>query len=41
MPCSTDPTYKTMYIDTIKVENTREELAVCVKRLLEMILWFD
>ncbi|MBR2721347.1 MAG: glycoside hydrolase family 3 C-terminal domain-containing protein [Clostridia bacterium] len=41
MPCSTDATYTQMYIDTIKVENTREELAVCVKRLLEMILWFE
>ena len=41
MPCSTAPDYKTMFIDTIKVENSREELAVCVKRLLEMILWFD
>ena len=41
MPCSTDPDYRTMYIDTIKVENTRAELAVCVKRVLEMILWFE
>jgi beta-glucosidase len=41
MPCSTAADYKVMYIDTIKVENTREELAVCVKRLLEMILWME
>ena len=29
------------YIDTISVKNTRNELAVCVKRLLEMILWLE
>ena len=29
------------YIDTIEVENTRDELAVCVKRLLKLILWLE
>ncbi len=29
------------YIDTITVKNTRNELAQCVKRLLEMILWLE
>lgn len=29
------------YIDTISVNNTRNELASCVKRLLEMIMWFE
>ncbi len=29
------------YIDTISVKNTRNELAICVKRLLEMILWLE
>ena len=38
---STANDYVTMYIDTIKVENARNELAICVKRLLEMILWFE
>ncbi|MBQ2696916.1 MAG: glycoside hydrolase family 3 C-terminal domain-containing protein [Clostridia bacterium] len=32
---------KQKYIDTISVKNTRNELAVCVKRLLEMILWLE
>lgn len=32
---------KVNYIDTISLKNTREELAVCVKRLLELILWLD
>ncbi len=29
------------YIDTISVKNTRNDLAICAKRLLEMILWLD
>ncbi|MBQ7037295.1 MAG: glycoside hydrolase family 3 C-terminal domain-containing protein [Clostridia bacterium] len=29
------------YIDTISVKNTRNELAICVKRLLELILWLE
>jgi len=33
--------YKTPYIDTITLNNTRNELAVCVKRLLELILWLE
>ena len=32
---------KHRYIDTISVKNTRNELAICVKRLLEMILWLE
>ncbi len=32
---------KIPYIDTISVKNTRSELAICVKRLLEMILWLE
>ena len=40
MPSTTNDTKK-QYIDTIKVENTRGELAVGVKRLLEMILWLE
>ena len=40
MPSTTNDTKKP-YIDTIKVENTRDELAVCVKRLLELILWLE
>lgn len=38
---STSNDQKQKYIDTISVENTRNELAVCVKRLLEMILWLE
>ena len=38
---STANDHKTMYIDTISVENTRDELAICVKRLLEMIMWLE
>ena len=33
--------YKTPYIDTITLNNTRNELAVCVKRLLELSLWLE
>lgn len=32
---------KQRYLDTISVKNTRNELAICVKRLLEMILWLE
>ena len=32
---------KIPYIDTISVKNTRSELAICVKRLLELILWLE
>ena len=32
---------KQSYIDTISVKNTRNELAICVKRLLELILWLE
>lgn len=32
---------KHKYIDTISCLNTRSELAVCVKRLLELILWLE
>ena len=32
---------KHRYIDTISVKNTRNELAICVKRLLELILWLE
>ena len=41
MPYSTDIRNLSDYIDTISVENTRSELAVCVKRLLELILWLE
>ena len=40
MPSSTNDG-KQRYIDSISVKNTRNELAVCVKRLLEMILWLE
>ena len=29
------------YIDTISVKIKRAELAICVKRLLELILWLE
>jgi len=29
------------YIDTISVKNKRNELAICVKRLLELIMWLE
>ena len=29
------------FINTIELKNTRDELAVCVKRLLELILWLE
>ena len=32
---------KQRYIDTISVKNTRNELAICVKRLLELTLWLE
>ena len=32
---------KHKYIDTISVKNKRNELAICVKRLLELILWLE
>ena len=41
MPYSTDIRNLSDYIDPISVENTRSELAVCVKRLLELILWLE
>lgn len=41
MPSSSGSDRKYRYIDTISVENTRDELAICVKRLLEMILWLE
>ena len=40
MPSSSNDR-KHNYIDTIRVKNTRNELAICVKRLLEMILWLE
>ncbi|MBE7036210.1 MAG: beta-glucosidase [Ruminococcaceae bacterium] len=40
MPSDTNDR-KHNYIDTISVKNTRNELAICVKRLLEMILWLE
>ena len=40
MPCIAN-NGKQDYIDTISVENTRNELAICVKRLLELILWLE
>lgn len=40
MPSSSND-MKHNYIDTICVKNTRNELAICVKRLLEMILWLE
>ena len=40
MPSSSNDR-KHNYIDTICVKNTRNELAICVKRLLEMILWLE
>ena len=40
MPSTTNDR-KQQYIETIEVKNTRNELAICVKRLLEMILWLE
>lgn len=40
MPSSAND-MKQRYIDTISVKNTRNELAICVKRLLELILWLE
>lgn len=41
MPSTSNEDRAVQYIDTIKLENTRDELAVCVKRLLELILWLE
>lgn len=41
MPSTSNTNKNIPYIDTIELENTREELAVCVKRLLELILWLE
>ena len=40
MPSNTNDG-KHNYIDTISVKNKRNELAICVKRLLELILWLE
>lgn len=39
MPSTTND--GTPYLDTISLQNKRNELAICVKRLLEMILWLE
>lgn len=39
MPASIDS--DKLYIDTIAMEGERDEMAVCVKRLLEFILWLE
>ena len=41
MPSTSNEDRAVQYIDTIQLENTRDELAVCVKRLLELILWLE
>ena len=41
MPESANLDRSKSYIDTIELMNTRDELAVCVKRLLELILWLE
>ena len=41
MPSTSNHDRAVQYIDTIKCENTRDEMAVCVKRLLELILWLE
>lgn len=41
MPWAANDDWNKPYISTITVKNTRDELAVCVKRLLEMILWLE
>lgn len=38
---ASDKDWTQSYISTITVKNTRGELAVCVKRLLEMIMWLE
>lgn len=41
MPSTANADRSKMFVDGITVQNTREELAVCVKRLLEVILWLE
>lgn len=41
MPSTANHDRSIMFVDTIDVQNTREEMAVCVKRLLELILWLE
>lgn len=41
MPASITFKSGKFYIDTIEKKNTRDEMAVCVKRLLEFILWLE
>ena len=41
MPSTSNHDKAVQYIDTIQLENTRDEMAVCVKRLLELILWLE
>lgn len=41
MPASITFKSGKFYIDTIENKNTRNDLAVCVKRLLEFILWLE
>ena len=41
MPASITFKSGKFYIDTIERKNTRDDLAVCVKRLLEFILWLE
>lgn len=41
MPSTSNHDRAVQYIDTITCENTRDEMAVCVKRLLELLLWLN
>lgn len=41
MPSTSNTDRNVAYIDTIKCQNKRDEMAVCVKRLLELILWLE
>ena len=41
MPSTSNTDRSIDYIDTITCQNDRDEMAVCVKRLLELILWLE
>ncbi len=41
MPSSYEFDRSVQYVDTIELNNTRDEMAICVKRLLELILWLE
>ncbi len=41
MPSTANLDRSKPFVDTIELNNTRDELASCVKRLLEVILWLE